>query len=355
MAYITRRAVRLSVPALMLTLFLFWLTRPQAPAPPPAIHYTPTLSQLPTRAPLPHSCFLFVTRTISLTKVRRTMFDIEQRFNRRHRYPYVFLSEHPFSDEFQTAVRALASAPVRFALIDQEDWQAPAWINHDRVRGDAGFRNMVRYWAAPFAGHPQLAGMRRVWRLEPGAHYTCDIAEDPFRQMSAHQWLYAFAVSLETLPTATRGLWPAALAFLAQHPSAAQNNSLSWLANQARFTGCQFLTNFELVDLAFIRSQPYQALFDFLDRQAGIYYDDWSDAAVRALAAAMFLAPAQVKWLHALGYQHDALSNCPADAESQKRCHCDPAKSSHLLPMSCSARFANATSLDVHALLLKST
>ncbi|KAJ2123168.1 hypothetical protein IW147_002861 [Coemansia sp. RSA 720] len=350
MAIIGRRAWRLCGMAAVITMLVLWRTRSYEPparavSTAPTTRYTEPLAALTATPRVPSACFLFITRTMSLTKVRRTMFDIEQRFNSRYHYPYVFLSERQFSDEFQLNVRNIASSPVTFALIN--NWSAPRNDNSTHAGSNSkalGFRNMVRYWAHPFATHPALATYTRVWRLEPGAHFPCDFTADPFRRMHKHKLQYAFAISLAS-PAPT--VWPHALDFL-RHSSHLlhASNSMAWLfPSTSNSTVCQFLTNSELVDLRFIRSPAYTALFELIDRKLPFHHSQWSnddDVTVRSLAVALLLDASQVAWLNDSAYTHDLLSNCPADPELQKRCHCDPSESSHLLPMSCSARWTTA-------------
>ncbi|KAJ2655292.1 hypothetical protein IWW48_005603 [Coemansia sp. RSA 1200] len=328
-----------------------------AVSPPHLVRFSENIPEALPPAPLAEAathrvngCFVFVTRSASLTKVRRTMFDVEKRFNERHAYPYVFLSEHPFTAAFKRIVRKATNASVHFGLIDQHQWQYPQWIDQDRAKSavqmwaDAngasvaaatGWRHMVRFWAAPVALHPLLRSFRYMWRLEPGSHYTCDIAYDPLRLMHDRQILYAFAVSFEAMPDTVPTLWSSALEFihdsLSAHalPSNNKNNSLGWILNHSSssrksrsphsYNRCEFLTNFELVDLDFMRSDAYQQLFDFLDRRGGIYYERWTDASIRSLAVAMLLGSDKAHWLHDIGYRHDLRYNCPAARDLQMR------------------------------------
>ncbi|KAJ2721616.1 hypothetical protein GGI07_003853 [Coemansia sp. Benny D115] len=317
------------------------------------------------------ACLLFITRTVSLTKVRRTLYDVQRRFNDRFGYPVVFLSEEPFSDDFQAAVRYMVPADqdVHFGLIPDADWDYPEWVDRQRARqmaeawansnelavDRAGWRHMVRYWAGPFALHPLLASYRYVWRLEPGSHYTCDLITDPLAQMQPGGLQYMFSIAFEEMPDALPTLAQAAREFVAENPDLfsypQKQNALGWLFDARGFNHCQFLTNSEIVDLDFVRSDPYQRLFAFLDRKAGIYYERWTDATVRSLAVAMFLSSTQARWIHEAGYRHDQLNNCPSEEHLQKYCHCDPLKSTHLLPFSCAARWnSTAYSIDPNSI-----
>ncbi|KAJ1720962.1 hypothetical protein LPJ53_004461 [Coemansia erecta] len=347
-----------------------------APLPPP----------LAASARANDTCLLFVTRTMSLTKVRRTLFSAQQRFNGRFGHRLVVLGEQPFDAAFQQTLRLMlgsggSHADVAFGQIDPADWAYPDWVDRGRARhaaadwaaahdrdgdgadaeGRPGYRHMVRYWAAPFADHALLAGCAFVWRLEPGAHFTCDIADDPLARMRRDRVAYAFSVALDAeMPDAAPSLRPVARDFISAHPelfaasatggSGGRGNSLAWLFADRRAGSspfpreqCRFLTNSELVDLSFVRSAAYRKLFAFVDRLGVFYYERWSDATVRALAVALFLPASRVLWLDHVGYRHDRLSNCPEGDERQMRCTCDPRKSAHLLPMACSAGWGNST------------
>ncbi|KAJ1958255.1 hypothetical protein GGI12_004782, partial [Dipsacomyces acuminosporus] len=294
------------------------------------------------------------------------MFDIEKRFNDRYDYPYVFLSEEPFSDEFKKSVWHMAGAKqgkVKFGLIDKKKhWEYPEWINPQRAenaqadwaaaneveKDKAGSRHMARYLSGPFALHPALKDYKYVWRLEPGSHYTCDFEYDPFVYMQSRNLAYGFGISFEEFPDAVPSILKSLMEFIQDNinlidPS---GNSLGWIINKGIFNRCQFLANFEIMDLEFIQSPSYQKLFSYLDKLGGIYYERWSDSTVRSLAISLFLNASRVHWFDDVGYKHDFLNNCPQSLERQARCHCDPAKSSHLIPMSCSNRWNSSTSID---------
>ncbi|KAL9069965.1 MAG: hypothetical protein Q9157_005981 [Trypethelium eluteriae] len=76
---------------------------------------------------------------------------------------------------------------------------------------------------------------------------------------------------------------------------------------------CHFWSNFEVADLDFFRSAAYRSYFAALDATAGFYYERWGDAAVHSLAAALFLAPAQLHWFEDWGYRHPPFQHCPRE------------------------------------------
>ncbi len=84
----------------------------------------------------------------------------EDRFNKKFQYPYVFLNEEPFSEEFKSFVHApmlpielpvytsdrrvseLTDAPIQFGLIPHDHWYQPDWV--DEEKASAARADMVR-------------------------------------------------------------------------------------------------------------------------------------------------------------------------------------------------------------------
>jgi alpha 1,2-mannosyltransferase len=54
---------------------------------------------------------------------------IKSRFNRKYQYPYVFLNDEEFSDEFKESIKSLTSAKVTFGDINEEMWSYPEFVD----------------------------------------------------------------------------------------------------------------------------------------------------------------------------------------------------------------------------------
>ena len=48
-----------------------------------------------------NATFLILARNSDLSGTVRSIREIEDRFNRKYRYPYVLLNDEPFTDEFK--------------------------------------------------------------------------------------------------------------------------------------------------------------------------------------------------------------------------------------------------------------
>jgi hypothetical protein len=83
-----------------------------------------------------NATFLFLARNAELPGVLRSMQSLEARFNRRHGYPYTFLNELDFSDEFKAFVKSCTNA--RAVLIRARKQCHGGDKCERRVRADTG-------------------------------------------------------------------------------------------------------------------------------------------------------------------------------------------------------------------------
>ncbi|KAJ2322536.1 hypothetical protein GGI00_005907, partial [Coemansia sp. RSA 2681] len=60
------------------------------------------------------AAFVILTRNRDLDDLRETLIQLEDRFNRRYHYPYVFLNNEPFSDEFKEKIASVVTGECQF-------------------------------------------------------------------------------------------------------------------------------------------------------------------------------------------------------------------------------------------------
>ncbi|KAJ2782989.1 alpha-1,2-mannosyltransferase ktr1 [Coemansia javaensis] len=290
------------------------------------------------------AAFVILTRNKDLKDLRETLVQLEDRFNRRYNYPYVFLNNEPFSDEFKERVADVVSGECRFGLIPKEHWSYPDYINQTRAAearkdmeqrkiiygGSESYRHMCRYESGFFFRHPLMEQYSWYWRVEPGVKFGCDIDYDPFMFMQQNGKKYGFTITIkeyiETIPT----LWNTTKRFMSEHKDLIPaSNLLDFVTDKdGGYNRCHFWSNFEIGSLDFLRSERYLAYFDHLDRAGGFFYERWGDAPVHSLGVAMFLGKDEVHWFEDIGYYHGPLWNCPKGATHKaKKCWCPPEES----------------------------
>ncbi|KAJ2773016.1 hypothetical protein IWQ56_001146 [Coemansia nantahalensis] len=299
----------------------------------------------PANANLTHpvrAAFVVLARNSELHTLRASIRQLEDQFNARHRYPYVFLNDEPFTAEFKQAMEWATTGDCHFGLVPYEHWSMPPWVDRPRALwamramgatvpygGSESYRKMCRFESGFFYRHPLLDEYDYYWRVEPGVEFTCAIPYDPFKYLADTGKLYGFAISLREFPATVRTLWATTNAFRAAYPEyIAANNTLRWLTTPGgEYNMCHFWSNMEIASLAFFRSPEYEAYFDFLDRAGGFFLERWGDAPVHSLAVAMFLRKSQVHFFD-IGYHHPPFQNCPTDPEFNARhCFCNQNRS----------------------------
>ncbi|KAI9303891.1 glycosyltransferase family 15 protein [Cunninghamella echinulata] len=281
-----------------------------------------------------------------LNAARETIRYIEDRFNHQHHYPWILLNYQYFRADFKKYIQKATSSPVYFGKIDPEAWNYPNWIDVSRAeksilelfnlyKGDSmSYHQQLRYQAGLFFHHPLFKNVEYAWRVEPGSHYSCDIDIDPFGVMKKENKKLGFVIAMQEESDAITTLWPTTKLFIENYPQyikPTKDTIMSWIIendnggdmDDAYYNNCHIWTNFEIVDLSFLRSKEYQLYFNHLDKAGGFFYEKWGDT-IHTLAAAMFLDKSQVHFFDQIGYSKSDISHCPINPTSFNKCTCDP-------------------------------
>ncbi|PPQ85987.1 hypothetical protein CVT25_001686 [Psilocybe cyanescens] len=305
-----------------------------------------------------NATFVILARNNDLNGAVRSIREIEDRFNRRYRYPYVFLNEEPFTAEFKSRISVLTSSKVEFGQIPKEHWYQPDSIDEAKAKagrdkmeeqniiygGSVSYRNMCRFNSGFFFKHPLMLKYRWYWRIEPDVHFHCDILYDPFVFMEEQKKVYSFTITMYEYQATIPTLWGHVMDFVKLHPEyIAKDNSLGFMStdNGATYNLCHFWSNFEIADMEFWRGPAYTAFFEYLDKQGGFYYERWGDAPVHSIAAALFASRDQIQFFDDIGYEHNPYTHCPKGkgAWEKGKCSCDPLKSFDYDGYSCMSKW----------------
>ncbi|KAJ1928440.1 alpha 1,2-mannosyltransferase 2.4.1 [Tieghemiomyces parasiticus] len=302
-----------------------------------------------------NAVFVILARNHELFGLGRSLQQLEQRFNHQFNYPYVFLNDEPFDDDFKRVAAAVVSGNVSFGLIPKEHWSYPSWIDLNKAAAgrkklkniiygpSESYRHMCRFNSGFFFHHPLLAQYEYYWRVEPDVDFTCNIDYDPFVYMQERSLKYGFTISLHEIPQTVATLWKTTKDFMAQHPEYVSHpNTLEWVVDKRTgdYNLCHFWSNFEIANLNLLRSERYQAYFDHLDQAGGFFYERWGDAPVHSLAAAMFLRKDEIHFFEDIGYRHSVFENCPTGLTfNLQNCNCNSKRSVNLQTHTCTGDF----------------
>ncbi|KAK8048871.1 glycosyltransferase family 15 protein [Apiospora phragmitis] len=217
-----------------------------------------------------------------------------------------------------------------FEVIPKEQWTFPPGMDEKAAKqsmkeqgqrglphaGSEGYHHMCRFYSGKFYQLEALKKYKWYWRLEPDVDFTCAITYDPFVHMAKNNKKYGFTIALWEVGTTCPSLFRDIANWKELHNLPSNNLwkatvQASWIPYPFRqmlayfmphtdrfgdvWSLCHYWSNFEIADMDFFRSKG-------------------GDAAVHALAVALFLDPSQVHHFEDFGYRHDLLYQCPANA-----------------------------------------
>ncbi|KAK9358126.1 glycosyl transferase, partial [Lipomyces starkeyi] len=226
----------------------------------------------PISAHLENATFFSLVRNSELDQMLSSIREVQDRFNIRFGYDWVFANDKPFTKKFMTTIRSyLTSGTPQFVTIPK-NVSYPNWVDKDRAaesRRDAenrrvayggceSYRHMCRFNAGFF--FYLLSSYRYYWRAEPGIKFSCDIIDHPFRLMREGSKKYVSAMIMPEGENAVKGLWTIVRQhfradFFASQPD--HNNLASFVTDDGGLTYnlCHFWSNFEIADLDIFRSE----------------------------------------------------------------------------------------------------
>ncbi|KAG8823103.1 alpha 1,2-mannosyltransferase 2.4.1 [Serendipita sp. 400] len=306
---------------------------------------------------LANATFVILVRNHELPAIIKSLKQMEYSFNHQYHYPYVFLNDEPFTDEFKEWTSNVVSSKVEYGVIPHDHWYQPDHIDEDKAKanrdemerngviygGSVSYRNMCRFNSGFFFRHKLLQKYRYYWRVEPGVEFFCDVDEDPFVFLQENKKVYGFTISLYEFESTVQTLWETTKEFIKENPQyVANDNALEFVSDPygESYNLCHFWSNFEIADMDFWRSEAYMKYFEYLDSKGGFYYERWGDAPVHSIGVSLFARKDQIHFFKPIGYRHEPFQHCPqGDIHRKGKCWCDQRDNFDYQPSSCTGRF----------------
>jgi alpha 1,2-mannosyltransferase len=106
-----------------------------------------------------NAAFVVLARNTDLNGLRESMQMMEDRFNHKFHYPWVFLNNEPFDEKFKEWTTGLSSGKTYYGELTKEMWGYPDWIDQQKAKesrdameaaeviygGLESYRHMCRY------------------------------------------------------------------------------------------------------------------------------------------------------------------------------------------------------------------
>lgn len=300
-----------------------------------------------------NATLVMLVRNEELEGALSSMRSLEDRFNKDYKYPWVFMNDVPFTEEFIEQTTLMANSKTYYELIPTEDWQPPEFLDADKILkcikkaaedgviygGVKSYRNMCHFNSGYFFRQKKLLEFDWYFRVEPNVQYLCDFQYDPFKFLRENDKIYGFVTTIHEYENTIPTLWQTTEMFMQEFPHLIHpNNSLDFITtnetdlnhgnptifSSTKYNLCHFWSNFEIGNLNFWRSPEYLQFFDYLDKTGGFYYERWGDAPVHSIGLNILADKNKIHHFEDLGYFHVPYLACPLskDLKSQKRCIC---------------------------------
>ncbi|KAL7953638.1 glycosyltransferase family 15 protein [Trichoderma compactum] len=289
----------------------------------------------------PRAAFVSLAHENDLSALLSSISQLEETFNYRYKYHWIFFSTQPLSEEFRQQTSNATGAVCLYEVISEDklasqkqpvafNTLSPAQTGGEHVseigRQAQSLDQISRWNSGPFASENRLRDYDWIWRIEPGAQFTHDITFDVFRFMRDHEIAYGFNEALldkDEIRTHSRPV----ISFIDKHPDLLHADAdLSWLLDcndgstaatiRGNESGGRHRTGswwtdlislmmqgslsrmsptFDIGSLSFFRSQSHQDLFHHLDAAGDLTSQPLRDMAVPTISASMFL-PQKSVW-----------------------------------------------------------
>ncbi|ODV64007.1 glycosyltransferase family 15 protein, partial [Ascoidea rubescens DSM 1968] len=189
-----------------------------------------------------NAALVVLARNKEVGDVIKSMDSLERHFNQWFNYPWVFLNDKPFTDDFKKTVLLHTSSQVEFGLVSESLWEFPIKKSNQEDKetknvyefdesiykesinsqGDRGimyglmpsYHKMCRFYSGKFYKHPLLKKYKWYWRVEPNVQFFCDLTYDPFIEMEKNNKKYGFTVLIKELTSTIPNLFRITQAFI---------------------------------------------------------------------------------------------------------------------------------------------
>lgn len=130
----------------------------------------------------PRAAFVTLTHEDDLPATLFSISQVEDKFNSRFNYNWIFFSTEELSEEFKQSTSNATNATCVYEVTTQENWVAPREDGHGAVRALQGsdldredaaeavpdLDQIYRWHSGPFAQEKRLKDYEWFWKVEPG-------------------------------------------------------------------------------------------------------------------------------------------------------------------------------------------
>ncbi|KAJ2898597.1 glycosyltransferase family 15 protein [Zalerion maritima] len=325
-------------------------------------------AELVDEATRPKAAIITLVTEDDLPSIIQTVSSVEEQFNSKHLYDWVFFSPSKLDEGFRQSVSNSTSATCLFEEIDSK-WVVPKNLDASRVGRvfDAfdksgmsrewimNTHHAVRWKAGLFAQEKRLDNYDWFWMIEPGTTFDGLISYDVFRFLRDNNM--AFGTDAEKVYSlyANKAMWHRVRTFVNNRPGLIHPQSPIHYLLRVIETGhdeldvltddgydnfdkcqaghdkrvfpargsvhlaadvipdpeCHDCPSFMMGSVDAFRSKPFYRFFRHLDNSGLFYYHTVNDDLVHRLAMTMFAHPHKSWFFDNIGASNGICTVCP--------------------------------------------
>ncbi|KAF6010870.1 hypothetical protein HII13_002983 [Brettanomyces bruxellensis] len=253
--------------------------------------------------PREKAAMVVLARNSELDGVLSSMKSLERHFNQWFNYPWVFLNDEEFTEEFKVEVGKIASGKTEFGIIPERKWHMPfekddpvTFAEAVEEQGDRGimygsmpaYHRMCRFYSGYFFEHELVQKYDWYWRVEPDVDFYCDITYDPFREMKLHNKKYGFTIMIKELINTVPNLFRYTLSFARENEMEFTDSWPLFAKSFGRVKGTNEKDYKDIKDMKqfWSRLQQRVPILDAVDWSTDSSGDDLSEYGFRSLVSA---------------------------------------------------------------------
>ncbi|XP_014551451.1 glycosyltransferase family 15 protein [Bipolaris victoriae FI3] len=174
----------------------FTITRPSRPLDAP--FHTGFQDPVANMTARKNAVLLMLARNSEVSGAVDSVRSVQKQFNDHFGYPWIFLNDKPWSEEFKEKVsEAVQNTSAAGHAMEEDKIQYAAQEGyHHMCRFQSGTPLSKTPLPSFFHKHPSLLRYKYYWRVEPSIFFTCAIPYDPFAHMRRNKKRYAYTIAL---------------------------------------------------------------------------------------------------------------------------------------------------------------
>lgn len=295
----------------------------------------------PKRSLTKGALVLFISSRINIPDALLTIKSFQDHFNNQYHHDWVILSTKNILSTSKPQLAAMANGEnVKFVDLGKHFFTIPSTVSATKIKRRKPkdipqyardqftrfSKQLTRFLAGSFYNLDNIwLDYDYYWKVPVGSSLGCDVNYDVFEYMNQNGIQYGWLLMQKTLPDVNTGLINHIEDYLKTSPITSEEN-VDFVSKYIQ--SCSFVTEFELASLSFFKSAQYQSFFNFLDQFNGIFYQEWSENAIKTLAVSLFLPKKLVKFFSDLPVEYltYGITNCPPNPTFywENKCTCDP-------------------------------